>query len=266
MVRAWIAVAALVLTTSPAVAQTAFFPPTFDPPLAAAAPVATPIDMALRPGAVTECASRERVEGFEGDEAPRAAQSRARISVEAAADGVRLRIVEPRFDLFDYTLTIDPAGGVAVENALVLGDAAPGVDALAAEIALIAPEVRLHGRALAAGDAVYDAESLAAALARLYAAVDSAISTPTITGAAVVLGETSADGRRALVVEHNMTIAAPVQGVTIGVVGYEAFDVDTGLRLYADVVIDVLTAPQGRNAVSFTIRQEVVCVLAPIGG
>ncbi len=267
MIRALTASSILILSAAlgvatPASAQSGFFRPTFEPPLAEPNPVGAPVAMALLPGARAECASREWVEGAP----PRPGQARVAIAVEAAQGGVRLLVREPQYDMFDYAVLLGDDGAVALEEARVLGEPAPEAETLAGDLLALTPELRLHGRALVQGDALFDNAALAPAFVRLTASIGGASSTPMITGGALLTGESRADGRRVLVFDYDMTIASAPQELAIRLDGYEAFDVETGLRLYADVVLEVETAPPGRSPAAFVIRQEVVCALADGSG
>lgn len=262
MFRAWtacvIGLCAAAFVADTAAAQRSFFPPNFDPPLDAPAPLIAPVEMALTPGARATCASREWISGAD---APRPAQARVVIEVSAAENGVRLRVAEPQFGLFDYTAVKTADGAIALEQAVRLGEEAPEAEALAAALAKLAPELRLHGRTLSEGDALFDNREIAALFAETAASIDGGVSTPLVRGGVTLAGETVADGRRVLVFATDLTLAAPPQGLTIGLVGHEAFDIDTGLRLYADATIEIRTDVEGRPSSGFVIRQEVVCAL-----
>lgn len=248
------AIAAVALTAGAAQAQTRFTPPLDRP-----TPLAAPVAMALQPGAAAECVSEASITGMDLPSPP---PSRTNLTVSDSADGVILRVVEGA-GLYDITLLIAEDGTVTLGE----GSRMSGADLLGPnfldQAAQLMPEVRIHRRTLAQGDSIVDEEEVSQLIAGALGPLASENAQIDVTGGSVVAGESATSaGRRVIVFDSEITLSVPSEGVDVRLIGVDAYDAETALRVYSNYTMNV-AMPPAAGIPELVFNQTLNCELTP---
>lgn len=226
----------------------------FNPPLTAPTPVDQPISFRLAAGSKVECVDQQSIEGMP---APPEPPFKYAIAVEAVGADLRLRLLDPSQNQVAISVLVDKAGSVKLENAEDLKiPAALGRQLIESLLAQL-PELRLNGRRFKTGDSVLDPKALQGLFTRLFR--QGGLTTPQlqITGGSTMSGESRARGRRVAIFTTDVKVTEPSSG-GLSIKGVEAFDVQTGLRVYVKLTMR-FPAPAGAPAKEAILRQETIC-------
>lgn len=229
----------------------------FEPPLDAPAPLAAPVSFELTPGSRSVCVDSQSVEGVP---LPAPPEARYELVIEDAGGGVRVRLVDRDATGLEISIVMADDGAITLEESSALGGVSAEEKALIAAVVTQLPELRLHQRTLSQGDSMYELAELEQIFGDMFAAMGGQTARPEISGGSFLTGESDAGGRRVAVFGGTIEVSAPGDGLTITQDVQEAYDVETGLRVYSNITAR-MPAPPGVDATEIVFRQTTVCAL-----
>lgn len=252
MIRAAAAAAVAWMIGGAAVAQ-----PGFTPPLDSPTPIASPVTLSLLPGASVECTTSGVITGVDLPPPP---ETSVVIAVEEAPNGVRVR-ARDGFGMSDISVLITDAGEVSFDDSSRLPPGMVITEEDIEQAAQILPEIRIHNRTLGQDDPVLTGDEVAGLVAAMMGA-PMAGATMDASGASVLTGESSFNGRRVIVFDTMIEVVETTEGIRMTLNGVDAYDAETALRVYASHVIRV-EPPAGVSMPPIVIDQTITCALTP---
>lgn len=234
---------------APAVAQT------FSPPLGSPAELTGPISFKLVAGTSSSCTDTQSIEGVA---VPAPPASSYRLVVEEADDGLRVRLISNQNGPVEIALLVPEAGEPRLENASFANGATEQEQRILETVVTQLPELRLHNRTLNKGDDIYVTDELEDILGQTFVAMGGQTEKPDIEGGLLLVGESVSGGHRVAVFQGSISLSAPEDGYKFTQDVTEAYDVETGLRLYSDIVAR-MPAPEGVDIEEIVFKLSTRC-------
>lgn len=228
----------------------------FNPPLDAPQPIATPVYVELTPGSRSDCVTTSSATGTPDQ------TQRTSFLVDTAPDGVRFTMTEQTAGLRVSGVVADD-GTITVDDFSGAGTLPPEMQAQIEAIFVgVVESSTLHKRTLSQDEAFVEGQDVEALLGPILMMLGPDASA-TINGQQVVTGESMVDGRRVLVTRFEMDAVMNVPEVgemTMVGSGVTVYDIATGLPRY-DAASGIMELPPELGIAPVQIDSVMECVV-----